>query len=95
MGGDGLAVNMSGQHVRVLRVRVPLLWVFWRLIWRTVSLDRGLILVCRFFCVSTRECMPVAARARSCLQGWMHVCNPLLLPNGQADAMFIATINYD
>jgi hypothetical protein len=24
-GGDGLAVNMSGQHVCVLRVRVPLL----------------------------------------------------------------------
>jgi hypothetical protein len=24
VGGDGLAVNMSGQHVCVLRVRVPL-----------------------------------------------------------------------
>jgi hypothetical protein len=26
----------------------PAVWAFWRLIWRTESLDRGLILVCRF-----------------------------------------------
>jgi hypothetical protein len=83
---DGLTINMSGQHVCVLQVRVPLLpqCVFWRLIWRTESLDRGLILVCRFSFVSSRECIPVAAQTRSCLQGWMHVRNPLLLPNGQA-----------
>jgi hypothetical protein len=30
----------------------PSVWVFWRLIWRTESLDRGLILVCRFSFVS-------------------------------------------
>jgi hypothetical protein len=92
-GGDGLAVNMSGQHVCVLRVRVPLLppcGLFWRLIWRTESLDRGLILVCRFSFVSSRECIPVAAQTRSCLQGWMRVRNPVRLPNGQADVMFIA-----
>jgi hypothetical protein len=61
----------------------PAVWVFWRPIWRTESLDRGLILVCRFSFVSSRECIPVAAQARSCLQNWMHVrVNPLLLPNG-------------
>jgi hypothetical protein len=83
-GGDGLAVNMSRQHVCVLRVRVPLprRGVFWHLTWRTESLDRGLILVCRFSFVSSRECIPVAAQTRSCLQGWMHVRNPLLPPNG-------------
>jgi hypothetical protein len=26
----------------------PTVWVFWRLIWRTESLDRGLILACRY-----------------------------------------------
>jgi hypothetical protein len=54
----------------------------WRLIWRTESLDRDLILVCRFSFVSSRGCIPVAAQTRSCLQGRMHVRNPLLLPNG-------------
>jgi hypothetical protein len=34
------------------------------------------------FLVSGRECIPVAAQTRSCLQGWMHVRNPPLLPNG-------------
>jgi hypothetical protein len=47
-----------------------------------MALDRGLILVCRFSFVSSRVCIPVAAQARSCLQGWMHMRNPLLLPNG-------------
>jgi hypothetical protein len=43
-------VNMS-EHICVLRLSpaLPVVWVFWRLIWRTESLDRGLILVCRFF----------------------------------------------
>jgi hypothetical protein len=50
-GEDGLAVNMSRQHVCVLAGSSrapPAVWVFWRLIWRTESLDRGLILVCWF-----------------------------------------------
>jgi hypothetical protein len=34
--------------------------------------------------VFLRECIPVAAQTRSCLQGWMRVRNPLLLPNGEA-----------
>jgi hypothetical protein len=53
--GDGPAVNMPGQHVYVLRVRVPP-GVPQRLIWRMESLDRGLILVCRFSFVSIRDC---------------------------------------
>jgi hypothetical protein len=32
--------------------------------------------------VFLREYIPVAAQTHSCLQGWMHVRNPLLLPNG-------------
>jgi hypothetical protein len=60
----------------------PAVWVFWHLIWRTESLDRGLILVCRFSFVSSRGCIPVAVQTCPCLQGWMHVRNPLLLPNG-------------
>jgi hypothetical protein len=60
----------------------PAVWVFWHLAWRTESLDRGLILVCRFSFVSSRECIPVAAQTRSCLQGWMRVRNPLPLQNG-------------
>jgi hypothetical protein len=60
----------------------PAVWVFWHLIWRTESLDRGLILVCRVSFVSSGECIPVAAQVCSCLQGWMHVRSPLLLPNG-------------
>jgi hypothetical protein len=32
--------------------------------------------------VFLRECIPVAAQTRPCLQCWMHVRNPLLLPNG-------------
>jgi hypothetical protein len=67
---------VSGKYVGTRCLHVG----FWRLIWRTEPLDRGLILVCRFSFVSSRECAPVAAR--SCLQGWMHVRNPLLLPNG-------------
>jgi hypothetical protein len=35
----------------------PAVWVFWRLISRTESLDRGLILVCRFSSASSREYM--------------------------------------
>jgi hypothetical protein len=31
--------------------------------------------------VFLRECIPAAAQTRSFLQGWMHVRNPLLLPN--------------
>jgi hypothetical protein len=82
--GDGLAVNMSRQHVCVLRVRVPPLppWVFWRLIWRTESLDRG-------FDWSWFAGFPGSVhqlRLRLALvykvQGWMHVRNPVLLPNG-------------
>jgi hypothetical protein len=79
----------SGKYVGTTCLRAadsspapPAVWVFRRLIWRTESLDRGLILVCRFSFVSSRECTPVAAQTRSCLQGWMHVRNPLLLPNG-------------
>jgi hypothetical protein len=59
-GGDGLAVNMSGQHVCVSPAP-PAVWVFWHLIWHTESLDRGLILVCRFSFVSSRVRIPVAA----------------------------------
>jgi hypothetical protein len=63
----------------------PAVWVFWRLIWCTESLDRGLILVCRFSFVSSRVWIPVAAQICSCLQGWMHMRNAqLLLPNGLA-----------
>jgi hypothetical protein len=29
-----------------------------------------------------RECIPVAAQTRSCLQGWMHARNSLMHPNG-------------
>jgi hypothetical protein len=74
----------SSKHVGTTCLRAtgsspapPAVWVFWRLIWRTESLDKGLILVCRFSFVSSRECIPVAAQTRSCLQGWMHVrvCN--------------------
>jgi hypothetical protein len=43
---------------------------------RTESLDRGLIPVCRFSFVSSRECIPVVAQTRSCLQG---VCIMLVL----------------
>jgi hypothetical protein len=39
----------------------PAVWVFRRLIWRMESLGRGLILVCRFSFVSSRECIPAAA----------------------------------
>jgi hypothetical protein len=45
----------SGKYVGTTCLRAvgespapPAVWVFWRLIWRTESLDRGLILVCRF-----------------------------------------------
>jgi hypothetical protein len=79
----------SGKYVGTTCLRAagsnpvpPAVRVFWRLIWRTESLDRGLILDCRFSFVSNRECIPVAAQTRSCLQGWMHVHSPLLLPNG-------------
>jgi hypothetical protein len=57
----------------------PAVWVFWRLIWRTESLDRGFDPGLQVF---LGECIPVAALTRSCLQGWVHVRNPLLLPNG-------------
>jgi hypothetical protein len=73
----------SGKYVGTTCLRAaglspapPAVWVFWPVIWRTESLDRGLILQ-----VFLRECIPVAAQTRS-LQGWMHVRNPLLLPNG-------------
>jgi hypothetical protein len=75
----------SGKYVGTTCLRVagsslapPAVWVFWRLIWRTESLDRGLTLVCRFSFVSSRECIAVAAQTHSCLQGWMCVRNPLL-----------------
>jgi hypothetical protein len=81
----------SGKYVGTACLRAagsspapPAVWVFWRLIRRTESLDRGLILVCRFSFINSRERIPVAAQTHSCLQGWMHVRNPLLLPNGQA-----------
>jgi hypothetical protein len=68
----------SGKYVGTACLRAagssptPLaVWVFWRLIWCTESLDRGLILVCRFSSVSSRVCIPVTAHTRSCLQGWM------------------------
>jgi hypothetical protein len=58
----------SGKYVGTTCLRAagsspapPAVWVFWRLIWRTGSLDRGLILVCRFSFVSNRECIQVAA----------------------------------
>jgi hypothetical protein len=45
----------SGKYVGTTCLRAagsspapPAVWVFWRLIWRTESLGRGLILVCRF-----------------------------------------------
>jgi hypothetical protein len=75
---------MSGQHVCVgSSPAPPAVWVFWRLIWRTESLDRGLILVCRFSFVSSRECIPVAAQTRSCLQGahnfyWVSIVHTIL-----------------
>jgi hypothetical protein len=79
----------SGKYVGTTCLRAagsspapPTVWVFWRLIWRTESLDGGLILVCRFSFVSSKECIPVATQTRSCLQGWMHVRNPLLPLNG-------------
>jgi hypothetical protein len=56
----------------------PAVWVFWRLIWRTESLDRGLILVAGLP-LSAIGCAPIAAQPRSC---WMHVRNPPLIPNG-------------
>jgi hypothetical protein len=50
----------SGKYVGTTCLRAagsspapPAVWVFWRLIWRTESLDRGLILVCRFSFVSS------------------------------------------
>jgi hypothetical protein len=70
-------------HGSPLQYDPPAMWVFWRLIWRTESLDRGLFRVCRFSFVSSRKCIPVAAQTCSCLQGWMDVRNPLLLPNGK------------
>jgi hypothetical protein len=85
-GGGRLS---SGKYVGTICLRAagsspapPAVWIFWRLIRRTESLDRGLILVCRFSFISSRECILVAAQTRSCLQGWMHVRDPLLLPNG-------------
>jgi hypothetical protein len=63
-GGDGLAVKYVGTTC--LRAAgsspaPPTVWVFWHLIWRTESLDRGLILVRRFSFVSSRVCIPVVA----------------------------------
>jgi hypothetical protein len=36
-------------------------YIYMRKLFLTESLDRGLILVCRFSFVSSRECIPVAA----------------------------------
>jgi hypothetical protein len=65
MWGDGLAVNMSGQHVCVLRVRVPPS--------RRVGIlasDMAYGVVRQVFDpglqVFLRECSPVAAQTRSC-----------------------------
>jgi hypothetical protein len=70
-------VNMSGQHVCVLRV-VPFL--------PPCGSDMAYGVVRQGFDpglqVSLRECKPVEVQTRSCLQGWMHVRNPLQLPNG-------------
>jgi hypothetical protein len=70
-GGGGWS---SGKYVGTTRLRaagsspaLPAMWVFWRLIWPTESLDRDLILVCRFSFISSRECIPVAAQTCSCL----------------------------
>jgi hypothetical protein len=74
----------SGKYVGTTCLRAagsspapPAVLVFWLPIWRTESLDRGLILVCRLSFVSSGQCIPVAAQTRSCLQGLMHVRNPL------------------
>jgi hypothetical protein len=52
--GEGGGRWSSGKHVGVACLRAavsspapPVVWVFWRLIWRAESLDRGLVLVCR------------------------------------------------
>jgi hypothetical protein len=52
----------SGKYVGTTCLRAagsspapPAVWVLWRLIWRTESLDRGLILVCRFSFDSSRS----------------------------------------
>jgi hypothetical protein len=75
----------SGKYVGTTCLRAagsspapPAVWVFWRLVAYGVvrqGFDPGLQ-------VFPRECIPVAAQTRSCSQGWMHVCNPHLLPNG-------------
>jgi hypothetical protein len=51
-------------------------------IWCIESLDRGLILVCRFSFVSSRECIPVAAQTRSC------VCNACFIDDGRPSRPF-------
>jgi hypothetical protein len=75
----------SGKYVGTTCLRAPpAVWVFWRLIWPTESLDRGLVLVCRFSFVSSRECNTSCGLDPLLLQDWMPVRNPLLLPNRQA-----------
>jgi hypothetical protein len=56
----------SGKYVGTTCLRAlgsspapPAVWVFCRLIRRTESLDRGLILACGFSFVSSRECIPL------------------------------------
>jgi hypothetical protein len=71
---NSIGGRWSGKYVGTTCLRAtgsssapPAVWVFWRLIWRTESLNKGLILVCRFSFVSSRECIPVAAQTCSLL----------------------------
>jgi hypothetical protein len=50
--GDGLAVNIGTTCLRAAgsSPAPPAVWAFWRLIWRTMSSDRGLIPLQVFLC---------------------------------------------
>jgi hypothetical protein len=72
-GGDGLAVNMSRQHVCVLRVRVPPCGYGMAYGVGRQRFDPGL----QVFLCQQRGRIPVVAQTRSCFQGWMHVRSPL------------------
>jgi hypothetical protein len=58
---SGKYVGTTCLHAAGSSPAPPTMWVFWRPIWRTETLDRGLILVRRFSFVSSRECILVAA----------------------------------
>jgi hypothetical protein len=81
-GGDGLAVNMSRQHLRAAdsSPAPPAVWLVSDMACGVArqGFDPGLQ-------VFLRECIPVAAQTRSCLQGWMRVWQPSTAPKWVSD----------